>query len=378
MTFASQQFATVRQHDCRAETEALRAALARVFGDGTGRPTDLKPQVLFEIARLNKVGLFLAPRPTDLPPAWAAIAPRIETMRLQSAARNGHSLRASVEIARLMRLAGIAHVQFKGPLQQIALYGGPCWKPTGDVDLLVAEADLAAAGAVLRGAGYEPVEAELAGWWTVHLGEQHFRRPEGGPVIDLHHRLQQPGAPRPRRTGDILARATPMPFEDEAIPVIAPPDRCLVAAIGVVKALVAHEPCAGHLCDLRASLDRLTREEADALREIAAEQGLSETLALASHGVDALFEGFAPRPYALGPNPLPGLDATQLRRLLVTPWEAGLDWPRRSRILWALSGRRPLRFLREAAAAKSSELYRHWLEALLRLGLIARPQGKAA
>ncbi|RHZ93766.1 hypothetical protein D1122_17495 [Cereibacter sphaeroides] len=378
MTFAPEQFALVRQHECRIETEALRRALARSFGDPADLPADVTPMVLFEMGRLNKVGLFLAPRPADLPRDWSAIAPQIETMRLQTAARNGHSLRTSLEVARLMQEAGIAHVQFKGPLQQIALYGGPCWKPTGDVDLLVAEADLVAAAASLRAAGYVPQEAELADWWTRHLGEQHFRRSEGGPVVDLHHRLQQPGAPRPRHTADFLTRATDMSYAGQTVPMVSGPDRCLVAAIGVVKAFVAQEPCAGHLCDLRASLDRLTPDEVRALPGIAAVQGLTETLALASHGIDALFEGLAPRPYARGPNPLGPLPALDLRRMLVAPWQPDLDWPRRSRILWALSGRHPLRFARETLAAKSSEAHRLWLKGLIRSGLIARREGNAA
>lgn len=378
MTFTAEHFAAVRGHDCLSEAEALRAALARAFGDAAPLPGLVLPQVLFDMARLNKVGLFLAPRPADLPPAWAAIAPQIESMRLHTAARNGHSLRVSGEVARLMQAAGIAHVQFKGPLQQIALYGGPCWKPTGDVDLLVAEADLPRAGAVLREAGFVPQEAELADWWTKHLGEQHYRRPTGGPVVDLHHRLQQPGAPRPRRTADFLARATLMPHEGGTVPMISGPDRCLVAAIGVVKAFVAHEPCAGHLCDLRASLDHLSAAEAAMLPGIAAEQGLSETLALASRGVDALFDGLAPRRYATGAHPLADLSPAILRRMLIVPWDPALDWPRRSRILWALSGRQPARYLREELAAKSSEIHRIWLKGLVRSGLLSRREGTAA
>lgn len=48
--------------------------------------------------------------------------------------------------------------------------------------------------------------------------------------------------------------------------------------------------------------------------------------------------------------------------MLVAPWQPDLDWPRRSRILWALSGRHPLRFARETLAAKSSEAHRLWLK----------------
>ncbi|MGP3696210.1 nucleotidyltransferase family protein [Rhodobacter sp. NSM] len=378
MTFAPQQFAIVRRHDCIAETEALRALLARAFGDGADLPPDVRPEVLFEMSRLNKVGLFLAPRPQDLPQDWAAIAPQIETMRLHTVARNGHSLRTSLEVARLMRAAGVAHVQFKGPLQQVALFGGPCWKPTGDVDLLVSRSDLDSAGAVLRAAGFHPQEAELAGWWTRHLGEQHFRRPAGGPVVDLHHRLQQPGSPRPRRTQDFLARAVPFLFEGEAVPMMSAPDRCLIAAIGVVKAFVAREPCVGHLCDLRASLDRLAPDEARALPGIAREQGLTETLALASHGADALFDSLAPRRYASEAHPLPTLPPAVFRRMLVAPWDPALDWPRRSSILWALSGHRPRRFLREALAVRASDLHRVWLTGLIRSGLLHRREGKAA
>lgn len=361
MPFDPGQFALVSGRDVAAETAVLLHHLARRLGDTPPPPPPAAdPQLLFEIARLNKVALFLPRDPQELPEGCAPLRGWLDAMRLKTMTMNRRSLKAGAEVAGLLAAAGIAHVQFKGPLQQLALYGDANAKPVGDVDLLVAEADGPRVRGLLEAAGFRAQGGRLAGWWWRSLGELHFAREALGPVVDLHHRVQQPGSPDPRRIGAFLDNAVPMDFEGKVIPVLSASDRCLLAAISVVKALFGREPCAGYLMDLRASLALLSPDEAEALPRLAAEQGLTETLGFASHAVDAVFAGLSARSFAIGGNPLP-LPADKLRRMLVTPSDAGIDWPRRRSVLWALCGRAPLRYARETARAARSEAYRRSL-----------------
>ncbi len=374
MTFEAAQFTRVLGQDCGPEVAVLRRVLARETGDaeppqsGTA-PVD--PTRLFELARLNKVSLFLLRQRDAIPESCAPILGWLDRLRLQSWVLNRQSLALASEIDALLQAEGIEHLHFKGPLQQLVLYGDPVAKPAGDVDLLVRPRDRLRADACLRAAGLQPMGAEMAAWWSTFLGEQHYQRAPGAPVADLHHRLQQPGSPSPRNAYAMIDRARSQSFEgrDYAVPLTR--DICLIAAISVVKALFGHEPCGGYVVDLRAALGKLTAEDLDLLRAEARRQGLAETLELGCHAVEALF-GLPSGRWSSGANPLRQVQSDLLLRLVLTPWEPDLPRPRRREVLWALCGRSPLRFGAEAGRAGGSEVFRRLLS--LRIAATARKE----
>lgn len=316
-----------------------------------GRPVD--PDRLFDIARLNKMLGHLPVSPAGLPPSCAALAPRLLQVRLRTGAMNRKAMGVTAEVTRALTGAGLRHVVLKGPFQQLAVHGDPFRRPSGDIDLFVAPRDRRRAAGVLRALGFAPMEQEQALWWIPFLGEQHFRRESDGAVIDLHHRLQQAGLPDWRRAEGVLDRAATQTHEGVAIPVLSPADGCLLMAVTLAKALLAHEPCGWAASELAHWLPRLDPAERRRLDGIAGASGQRHTLAL---GV-ALARACHDHPALADDGPalrgLPG-DPAFLRDLVFQPWQRRAEAPRRRQMLRMLSGGRPHVLALEAARAALS------------------------
>jgi hypothetical protein len=325
--------------DPRREVDALLAVLGRACGDAAPAPAgSLDPGALLDLARLNKALLHLAAGP-----APDALGPSLQATRLRATAMNLATLALSREVERLLAAEGIRPLHLKGPLQQIDLHGSPVTRPSGDVDLLVAARHRGAAAGALRRAGFAEQERGLAPWWRAFLGETHFRRPSGA-VVDLHHRLDQPGLPRVRRIESLLDEAREQEWRGASFLVPSQLDGALVAAIGVAKALVGQEPCGGHLVDLRASLDRLDRAEREALDARAAHLNLEPVLALGRRALDSAFGPATGRRWSRpGDRPLETMADEALALVLLAPWAA--PPLRRRHLLWSLSGGSPATFL---------------------------------
>lgn len=355
MGFSEETIASVRG-DSLPEIGVLLAASApegsTALSTGAGRAPD--PDRLFDIARLNKMLGQLPVGPAELPPGCATLAPRLLQARLRTVAMNRKAMTVTAEVVRAFAGAGLRHVVLKGPFQQIAVHGDPFRRPSGDIDLFVAPRDRERAAGVLQTLGFAPMEQEQALWWIPFLGEQHFRRETDGAVVDLHHRLQQAGLPDWRRAEDVLDRAATQTHGGDAIPVLSPPDGCLLVAVTMAKALLAHEPCGWAASELAHWLARLDPAGRRSLDGIAAAGGQERTLALgialarACHDHPALAdEGRAP------PRGLPG-DPALLRDLVFQPWQRRAVAPRRRQMLRMLSGGRPHVLAIEAARAALS------------------------
>ncbi len=370
MSFSDADFAHVVDADC-AEAAAVLLAVLRHHFAGTpenmvwdaGRRPD--PVLLREVARLNKVALFLLPHRAALAGFDAGLAVWLDTVRLVTMAMNRRNLSVGAQLSDRLMQAGLAHVQFKGPMQQILLYGAPDIKPSGDIDILLHRKDMRRARQVLHEMGYAAQQDGAGDWSLRFLGEQHFRRDARDPVIDIHIRLQQPGSPAPRGMVAVLDRAERIAVGDTMVPVMGRIDRCLIASISLVKAIFGHEPCLGYVMDMRAALDSLLPGDVDALLRTARHHRLSETLALAWRAAGLLFPD-GPDAVWSGPQPLPAITDADLARMLVTPWDRHLIWPRRRDVLWSMCGERPLRFAGEALRALSSEGYRRAATRLVR------------
>jgi hypothetical protein len=98
-------------------------------------------------------------------------------------------------LSRLFREQQIDFRIFKGVPLAVAAYGDPTLRDAGDIDLLVAEKDIFAAGEVLRGEWYfrfEP-QARLTPRrlrsYVAHQKDFSYEHPGAGVIIDLHWRL---------------------------------------------------------------------------------------------------------------------------------------------------------------------------------------------
>jgi hypothetical protein len=137
----------------------------------------------------------------------------------------------TIEVLRAFRAAGCRSIVLKGPAFRRHLYDDGEPRGYGDVDLLVAPADLPRAGAVLAGLGYELVldHEEHPGMAEPHA--QEWARPGGARVVDLHWRLWGLEAP-PERAWEVLsARTEPMRVGTEQAEVLPVEGIALMAAL---------------------------------------------------------------------------------------------------------------------------------------------------
>lgn len=331
-------------------------------GDGgaEGRPVD--PERLFDIARFNKMLGWLPVNPAALPAGCGVLASRLLQVRLQTAAMNRRAMDATAEAVGALAGVGLRHVVMKGPSQQLMVHANPFRRPSGDIDLYVAPRERRRAAAVLRGLGYVPFEEDRALWWVPFLGEQHFRRASDGTVIDLHHRLQQAGLPDWHGAEAVLGRRVTLTYGGAQIPVLSPADGCLLMAVTLAKALLAHEPCGWAAAELAHWLARLTPAERDMLERIARDARQERTLAL---GI-ALARACGARPAGAGPGALAlrGLpaDPAILRDMVFQPWQREAEALRRRQLLRMLVEGRPHVLALEAGRAALSQMIRLALE----------------
>ncbi len=325
-----------------------------------------------DIARLNKVAVFLlkalARAPVGaMPPGLLAW---LDGYRRRTLSMNAACLGDSMAIHHVLRDRQVDFVFLKGPLQQHLLYGDHFMKPSGDVDILVSPAGFAAAREALRSVGYEVAGKSRSVWWVRFLGEQHMVRDDGAraSTVDLHHRLQQPGSPSPRDTDGFLRRKRDVQVTGAAMPIISASDTLLLSAISVAKAFFNREPCAGYVCDVRASAGRLSEAEQQKVLDHAAGQGLADTLLLGLRAADVLLGGTDTLLSDRATRILARIGNADLFHMVIAPWLASLRWPQRRHVLWELCGHEPVRYLAEAGWAASADLSRRIFERPVAVG----------
>ncbi|TIW22182.1 MAG: hypothetical protein E5V81_11575, partial [Mesorhizobium sp.] len=292
MAMQDGSYERLRAAGCADEVAYVQACLRLFFAPGVdaadGQADMPVPAIsaahVADIARLNKVGVFMlkalarAPAGAAPPglPGW------LDGYRRRTMSMNAACIGDSVAIDRVLRDRRVDFVFLKGPLQQHRLYGEHFMKPSGDVDILVSPASFAEARAALRTIGYEVAGKSRSVWWVRFLGEQHMVREDGAraSTVDLHHRLQQPGSPSPREIDGFLRRKREVEVAGAVMPIISAADTLLLSSISVAKAFFNREPCAGYVCDVRASASRLSEAEQQMVLDHAAEQGLADTLLL--------------------------------------------------------------------------------------------------
>lgn len=369
----------LRAAGCADEVAFVQACLRLFFApaaeatDRPGIPTSAMPstpaisaQDVADIARLNKVAVFLLKALARAPAgaAPAELSAWFDGYRRRTMSMNAACLSDSMAIQSVLRDRRVDFVFLKGPFQQHLLYGDHFMKPSGDVDILVSPAGFAAARDALRSVGYEVAGKSRSVWWVRFLGEQHMVRDDGAraSTVDLHHRLQQPGSPSPRDIDGFLRRKREIQVAGVAMPVISAADTLLLSSISVAKAFFNREPCAGYVCDVRASASRLSEAEQQKVLDHAAGQGLADTLLLGLRAADVLLGGTETLLSDRATRILARIGNADLFHMVIAPWLSSLRWPQRRHVLWELCGRAPVRYLAEAGWAASADLSRRIFE----------------
>jgi hypothetical protein len=338
------------------EARLLTAAVrARLLGLAPVAPVaGIDWEAFVRLAQDNRLLLMAAEGMRPSLAALPSLAQAVDRYRAATLCLNGAHLTTLRKVTTAFAEANIDVVVIKGPAAQYALYGDYFIRPSTDIDLLVAPAEFARAGAALERLGYElPAECRSP-WWRIFLGEQHFLTAYAPPV-DLHHRTQQPGSPSPRAPSRLLREKSEIVVGAASTPVLSPRHACLLSCMSVVKAISAREACAAHVCDIVASLRRMSSGEVADLVAAADKLGLRKTLLAGFRAAHVLFGA-----------QINGLDASatlafigdsQLAALLVEPEKISRP-PMRTRLLWSLSAG-PFTFARELAWKAASDLTRN-------------------
>lgn len=275
-----------------------------------------------------------------------------------------------VELARhavgSLEAAGIRAVVFKGPFLNRQLHGDPFFRRSSDLDLLVSRKQFREAIHVLEKDGFLSRREAVSRWWVHGLGEVHLRHRTGG-TIDLHHRVQQPGCPLARRPVDFL-RAVPQLHEVDGtkIPTLRPRIALALSALNLLKGLMKRQPSGHYALDVAGGALALDEAELAQLGEFAHRQGLLQSMKLALATAAKTFDVHLPLPAILRSDAGAALALHPdwpVETMVLEPDRAGLDLPRRRRLLWAMSeGSQPFaraaNFTRDAVQALASETLR--------------------
>lgn len=356
--------------DIRNEFTLAKACLAGYF-DPSLKPADedvasVSARPFFELLRLNKVAriaeIALGRGPSKAPGDYLSTA--FDAYRRRTLSLNLASLAAGFEAAGALRAADIGFAFMKGPVQQKLIYGDAFIKPAGDVDLVVSRADFGIARTALGTIGYTVSSQSASSWWFRFLGEQHMTAPTrpAAATLDLHYRLQQPGSPSPRSTEDFLARRSPVSVSGQEVMFMSDMDIALLASMSVAKALFNREPSAGYVCDIRAATLKLGPDAADVLLDHARQAGLLQTLLLGLRAADLLLGMSGGSLSRRAAEALPRVGGDDLAWMIMAPWRAGLDWPKRRHILWDLCGRNPWRYAAEGTWLAAADIGRRIVE----------------
>ncbi|MFO6448773.1 nucleotidyltransferase family protein [Erythrobacter sp. NE805] len=297
---------------------------------------------------------------TAMPPP---LAEAVRHARARAAVSNGRVLGLARIAFPILASAGIPAIAFKGPFQHRQIHGDPFFCRSGDLDLLVARADFAAALASFEAAGFTR-RGDTSPWWTRALGEVHLVHPQGG-VIDLHHRLQQPGSPPPADLGAFLSEGRRETIGGVAITFPGLVDTVLICALNLAKEFAHRKPSARYAYDLAAGLLALAAcGESAAFAEAAVRQRLSGTVGFAAALAGRIFALDLPLAPPLAALRLPPwASRAAVLAMAFAPEAPGTPWPRRRAVLWALCSdagpaRRSAEFAREQARIIASEALR--------------------
>jgi hypothetical protein len=370
MALQEGSYERLRAADCADEVAYVQACLRLYFASGSDAGATPVPAIsaasVADIARLNKVATFVLKALSRTPASQAppGLLEWLDTYRRRTVSMNSSCIMDSMAIDKVLRDKHIDFVFLKGPFQQHLLYGDHFMKPSGDVDILVSPTGFFKAREALRSIGYEVAGKSRSVWWVRFLGEQHMVR-DSGPkpsTVDLHYRLQQPGSPSPRDTDGFLRRKRPVAIAGASMPFISASDTLLLSCISVAKALFNREPCAGYVCDIRASASRVSEAEQQNVLDYAVEQGLADTLLLGLRAADVLLGGTGTLLSERATRILSRIGNEDLFHMVIAPWLSSLRWPQRRTVLWELCGREPVRYLTEAGWAASADLSRRLFE----------------
>lgn len=253
--------------------------------------------------------------------------------------QNLHNLRWTVKVVALLQGKGIVTIAFKGVPRSHEVYGAWDCRPSKDIDILVAASDYSKACAALQQNGYCPQVSNKSVWWHKCLGEAPFRQEDlHSPYIDLHHQVQQPGAPYPNRLEGFFADCRRATYGKTELCTPSADSALLIAIINYAKAMRAGEPTLARLHEISYATRTFGDDELRRFLHLAKLQGITNVASEALEKAYILFphDGRIDRDSEQ-------FDVVLLESLAMTQRPIFL----RTRLLWSWTdGRTPLRLIR--------------------------------
>ena len=278
----------------RADDSVLRALVLHLR-IGARAPLSLSADSWTALLGLAQSGKLLGPLGDSLDDADVPgdVRQALDAHRQQATQQNQLNFAYTLQALQRLESVGIDAVVFKGPVRAREVYGRWGVRTSSDIDLLVRRG---AYGQALEALSeYEILVDPDSHWWRHWLGEMPLRRKDGaGPIVDLHHKLQQPGGPEPRDLEAFFASSVVQDHGGARYRTLAPWASVLVSAIGYGKAVRHNEVWLHHAHELAVIQRGLGTAERAALERHAREQGLSRLLSEAMAAAHRLFGGTGP------------------------------------------------------------------------------------
>lgn len=158
----------------------------------------------------------------------------------ENAARSMILMRQLLRLLSTMHAQGIRAMPYKGPLLAQLAYGDLSLRKAGDLDILVPEADVARARAVLEAAGYKisvqmNAEEESQHQASPHEYDYVYVREEGNVIVELHWRVAGRILSFTPDPVDLWNRAEPLNVGGTTIRMMSPEDSLLILSAHGMK-----------------------------------------------------------------------------------------------------------------------------------------------
>ncbi|MGC4024067.1 MAG: nucleotidyltransferase family protein [Mesorhizobium sp.] len=296
------------------------------------------PDLLIELLRINKLSVQILSLLKDRHPKLTAI---YDNHRLRTVALNSQCLRSGIRAQNALKARNLNFLLFKGPPQQLQLYDDCYARPCADLDMLVQPSDFIAARMALQEIGYEVEQKSNSLWWIRFLGEQHLSH-NSGSIIDLHHRLHQPGSPGPRNVASFLQRGRALQIGEYDYVVPPLEDVMLICCINLAKSLFNRQACGGYVLDIACAMQKLGTGGRAACLDRARQLGMKGMFLLGMRAVSATIDRSLASDGA--DEFLSSVDDFDLARYAAHPFPAryAVDWPPRNAVGNLYGTRRPL------------------------------------
>lgn len=313
---------------------ALVAAIDTAAFAAAPKPLPLSKDsspLVAEISRRNKIaGLLkrgIIQAGWDVPEDLLSF---LEVQQRATIARNLENLVETSKVCAMLQKAGIEFVIMKGAVRSHQVFNALDARPSGDIDILVPRNQYADAGRVLCENGFSRGVSKNNQWWHEHLGESPFVPSQSHCIVDVHHKVQQPGGPSPFYLDEfILNRATVLVAGRE-FEVLHPDNALLLAYISVSKAMRSGDPWLNYAAEIRKAKGEMSTGQIDRFAALSERQGLDKLVAQTDKVLGAIF--------ALTDRATGGAESDKrLQELAVAAFgteATSLSYLHRTRLLW--------------------------------------------